>query len=144
MLEKGTQTFAAWLQNYNDLDVAPGLETLEKMWAFYNDKGLDILKAAVSLPGVSLHYLLRGTIERRAELYSLCKETYAMSKEAGKVWCSKGYHEAGVTRIRLPWFKQPKVCKRIIGYTTPTRSTCQRCLETCLEVKKRLCIAKIR
>ena len=47
------QTFADWLQNYNDLDVAPGLETLEKMWAFYNDKGIDILKAAVSLPGVS-------------------------------------------------------------------------------------------
>ena len=28
----------------------------------------------------------------------------------------KRYHEAEVTRIRLHRFKQPKVCKRIIGY----------------------------
>lgn len=29
----------------------------------------DILEDAVSLPGVSLHYLLRGTIERGTEIY---------------------------------------------------------------------------
>ena len=66
--EKRMQTFADWLRYYSNLDVAPGLETLEKMRALYTDKGIDILKDAVSLPGVSLHYLLRGTIERGAEL----------------------------------------------------------------------------
>lgn len=64
--EKTTQTFADWLRYYNDLDEAPGLEALEKMRAFYTDKGIAILKDAISLPGVSLHYLLRGTIERGA------------------------------------------------------------------------------
>ena len=58
--EKGMCTFADWLCYYNNLDVAPGLEALEKMRAFYTDKGIDILKDAVSIPGVSLHYLLRG------------------------------------------------------------------------------------
>ena len=53
------QTFADWLRYYNDLDVAPGLEALEKMRAFYTDKGIDILKGAVSLLGVILYYLLR-------------------------------------------------------------------------------------
>ena len=56
--EKGMQTFADWLRYYNNrrfnLDVAPGLEALEKMRAFYTEKGIDILKEAVSLPGVSL------------------------------------------------------------------------------------------
>ena len=66
--EKGMCTFADWLRYYNNLDVAPGLEALEKMRAFYTDKGIDILKDAVSIPGVMLHYLLRGCVERGADL----------------------------------------------------------------------------
>jgi len=80
------RTFADWLRYYNDRDVGPGLEVLEKMCAFCTAKGIDILKDAVSLPGVSLHYLLRGTIERGAKLYSPDKEVYGMFKKA---WCSR-------------------------------------------------------
>ena len=79
--ENGKQTFANWLRYYNNLDVAPGLEALEKMRAFYTEKGIDILKDAVNVPGVSLHYLLCGTIERGADLYSPCKEVYDMLKK---------------------------------------------------------------
>ena len=68
--KKSMRTFADWLRYYNNLDVVPGLEVLEKMRAFYTEKGIDILKDAVSLPGVSMYYLLRGTIEQGAELYS--------------------------------------------------------------------------
>ena len=77
------QTFAFpnLLRYYNNSDVAPGLEALEKMRAFYTEKGIDILKDAISVPGVSLHYLLCGTIERGADLYSPCKETYDMLKK---------------------------------------------------------------
>jgi len=73
---------ADWLRYYIDRDVAPGLEALEKMRAFYTAKGIDILKDTVSLPRVSLHYLLRGTIEHGTELYSPCKEAYGMLKDA--------------------------------------------------------------
>ena len=96
-------TFADWLRYYNNLDVAPGLEALEKMRAFYTDKGNDILKDAVSIPGVSLHYLLRGCVERDAELYSPGKEAYEMLKEAvvgGLSLVFTRYHEVGVTKIR--------------------------------------------
>ena len=71
--ETEMKTFVGWLHYYYNLDVVPGLEALEKMRAFYTEKGIDILKDAVSLPGVSLHYLLRGTTERGAELYSPSK-----------------------------------------------------------------------
>ena len=80
---------------------------------------IDILKDAVSLPGVSLHYLLRGTIERDADLYSPCKEVYDMLKDAMVVGPSivfKRHHEAGVTQIRSHRFRTTKTCKRIIGY----------------------------
>jgi len=106
-------------QNQNRYHLQADQWTLEKMRAFYTEKGIDILKDAVSLPGVSLHYLLRGSIERGAELYSPCKEAYGMLKEAvvgGQSLVFTWYHEAGVTRIRPHRFKQPRVCKRIIGY----------------------------
>ena len=113
--EKGMQTFADWLCYYNNLDVAPGLEALEKMRAFYTEKGID----AVSLPGVSLHYLLRGTIDRGAELWTPSKEAYEMLKGAmvgGPSIVFKRFHEAGVTQIRPHRFKKAKKCHRIIGY----------------------------
>ena len=101
--EKGMKTFKEWVCYYNNLDVAPGLEALQKMKNFYTEKGIDIMKDAVSIPGVSLHYLLRGAIERNAELYSPSKEAYCMLKEAvvgGPSLVFTRYHEVGKTRIR--------------------------------------------
>ena len=80
--EKGMLSFTDWLRYYNNLDVASGLEALEKMRNFYTEKGIDILEDTVSIPGVSLHYLLRGAVERGAELYTPDKEAYEMLKEA--------------------------------------------------------------
>ena len=117
--EKGMCTFADWLRYYNNLDVAPGLEALEKMRAFYTDKGIDILKDAVSIPGVSLHYLLRGCVERGADLYSPCKEAYEMLKEAvvgGPSLVFTRYHEVGVTKIKSHRIAEPRLCKNIVGY----------------------------
>ena len=117
--EKGMCTFADWLRYYNNLDVAPGLEALEKMRAFYTDKGIDILKDAVSIPGVSLHYLLRGCVERGADLYSPCEEAYEMLKEAvvgGPSIVFTRYHEVGVTKIRSHRIAEPRFCKNILGY----------------------------
>ena len=117
--EKRMCTFADWLRYYNNLDVAPGLEALEKMRAFYTDKGIDILKDAVSIPGVSLHYLLRGCVERGADLYSPCKEAYEMLKEAvvgGPSLVFTRYHEVGVTKIRSHRIAEPRFCKNILGY----------------------------
>ena len=53
--EEGMKTIKDWVRYYNNLDVAPGLEALQKMKNFYTEKGIDILKDAVSIPGVSLH-----------------------------------------------------------------------------------------
>ena len=60
--ERGMQTFGDWLEYYNNLDVAPFLEALQKMKEFYTTLGIDILKDAVSLPGVSEKYILRKTL----------------------------------------------------------------------------------
>ena len=117
--EKGMRTFADWLRYYNNLDVAPGLEALQKMRNFYTEKGIDILKDAVSIPGVRLHYLLRGAVERKAELYSPGKEAYDMLKEAvvgGPSLVFTRHHEVGVTGIRSHQIAEPSLCKNILGY----------------------------
>ncbi|XP_078356057.1 uncharacterized protein LOC144640871 [Oculina patagonica] len=117
--EKGMRTFADWLRYYNNLDVTPGLEALEKMKAFYTEKRIDIFKDAVSIPGVSLHYLLRGSVERGAELYSPGRAAYEMLKEAvvgGPSIVFTRHHEVGVTKIRDHQYSDPHLCKNIVGY----------------------------
>ena len=114
-------TFADWLRYYNNLDVAPGLEALERMRAFYIEKGINILKDTVSIPGVSLHYLLRGAVEWGAELYSPGKEADEMLKGAvvgGPSLIFTRYHELGVTRLRSHQTAEPRLCKHILGYDT--------------------------
>lgn len=122
----------------------PGLEALEKMRALYTDKGIDILKDAVSHPGVSLHYLLRGSIERGAKIYSPCKEDYGMLKEAvgaDKAWCSHGITELE-SRVSDCTVSENQKFVRESSATMPTRYICQRCWETCLRAKERLCITR--
>ena len=117
--EKGMKTFKDWLRYYNNHDVLPGLEALEKMRAFYSYKGIDIFKDAVSIPGVSLHYLLRGCVERGADLYSPCEEAYEMLKAAvvgGPSLVFTREHEVGVTKIRSHRIAEPRFCKNIVGY----------------------------
>ena len=42
--ERGMKTFGAWLEYYNNLDVTPFLDTLDKMKAFDTKIGVDIFK----------------------------------------------------------------------------------------------------
>ena len=122
--ERGMQTFGDWLEYYNNLDVAPFLEALQKMKEFYTSIGIDILKDAVSLPGVSEKYILRKTLQPRwgykpPELYSPNKEAYAMLKAAvvgGPSLVFTRKHVAGETRIRSHQYEDARVCRRILGY----------------------------
>lgn len=111
--------FSDWLEYYNNLDVKPGIEAFQKMRNFYAEKEIDILKDAVSMPGVSLHYLLSGSIERGADLYSPNEEAYKMLKNAvvgGPSIVFTRYHEVMKTKIRSHKFREAKLCKNILGY----------------------------
>ena len=118
--EQGMQTFGDWLEYYNNLDVTPFLETLEKMKAFYTI-GVDIFKDAVSLPGVSMQYVLRRTLRGRnaPELYVPGKEAYEMLKAAvvgGPSLVLTRKHVADKTRIRSHKYPLARIVKRIMGF----------------------------
>jgi hypothetical protein len=59
--DNNMKTFKDFLEWYNILDVLPFIEAVEKMKTFYKAKKLDLFKDGVSLPGVVLKYLMKGT-----------------------------------------------------------------------------------
>ena len=117
------QTFVDWLEYYNNLDVTPFLKTIEKIKAFYTKIGVDIFKDTVSLPGISMQYILRRTLRKRnaPELYAPGSEAYEMLKAAvvgspSLVFTRK--HVAGQTRIRSHKYDLhvARIVKRIVGF----------------------------
>ena len=73
----------------------------------------------LSASQASLHYLLKGAVERNVELYSPGKEAYEMLKEAvvgGPSLVFTRYHKVDVTRIRSHQIAEPRLCKNILGY----------------------------
>ena len=60
-----------WLQEYNVADVVPFVEAFREMAGQnYPDK-IDVCKDAVSIPGISMTYVLKKSLEKnkRLELY---------------------------------------------------------------------------
>ena len=115
------QTFGDWLEYYNNLDVTPFSETLEKMKAFYTKLGVDIFKGAVSLLGVSMQYILQGTMRGREppKLYAPTGEAYEMLKGAvvgGPSLVFTRKHIAGQTRIRSHKYDLARIVQRILGF----------------------------
>jgi hypothetical protein len=82
---------------YNNLDVKPFLEALEKQSAIYKEKGIDMLKDGISLPGLAVIWLF-SVIEKPFSL----KENFTtalrrMTINYGHCW--PGRHRPDVTDI---------------------------------------------
>ena len=78
--------FLVW---YNNRDVAPFLEALEKQSRIYVSQGIDLLKSNVSLPGAAMRWMLslcdkteRALIERRTGARSRSAEKRKFSKNS--------------------------------------------------------------
>ena len=133
--DNNMKTFKDFLEWYNNLDVLPFIEAVEKMKTFYKLKRLDIFKDGVSLPGLVLKYLMKSTDSefylfdekdkittqpqsggkaegredrKRNNLFYLLKDSIV----GGPSIIFNRYHEAGKTYIR----NGNKQCKKIIGY----------------------------
>ena len=54
-------TFKDFLPQYNNKDVVPTLEAMQKMLAFYHNKGIDMLKLGCTLPNLANICLHKST-----------------------------------------------------------------------------------
>ena len=63
--KRGCETMKDWLKEYNLADVKPFIEVLEKTREQYYPDEIDLLKDAVSIPGISMMYVLNEALKRK-------------------------------------------------------------------------------
>ena len=70
--KRGCVTMMDWLREYNLADVVPFIEAVDKTRRQYYDDEIDVLKDAVSIPGVSMRYVLNKALKLnpKVELYA--------------------------------------------------------------------------
>ena len=63
--KRGCVTMKDWLKEYNLADVKPFIEAVEKTREQYYPDEIDLLKDAVSIPGISMMYVLNEALKRK-------------------------------------------------------------------------------
>ena len=66
--KRGCVTMMEWLREYNLADVVPFVEAVKKTRRQYCDDEIDILKDAVSIPGVSMRYVLNKSLKLNLDI----------------------------------------------------------------------------
>ena len=111
---KTMRDFLVW---YNNRDVIPFLQAIDKQFAFYCDRDIDMFKDGISVPGLSLLHLFNDlpndtyfTVFNRtnSDLHQLVKDNIV----GGPAIIFHRYHEKDVTKIR----GGSEPCRSIVGY----------------------------
>ena len=111
--------FLVW---YNNRDVVPFLQAIDREFAFYQQRGIDMFKQGISVPGLTLLYLFNDlpektyfTIfnEKNKDLHHLVKDHVV----GGASLIFHRYHEKGVTTLRQNEYGEAaRQCRSIVGY----------------------------
>ena len=111
---KTMRDFLVW---YNNRDVIPFLQAIDKQFAFYQQHNIDMFKDGISVPGLSLLHLFNDlpndtyfvTFNRtNSDLHQLVKDNIV----GGPAIIFHRYHEKNVTQIR----GGGEMCRSIVGY----------------------------
>ena len=108
------QCFKDYLKWYNNKDVVPTLEALQKMLNFYHSQNIDMLKLGLTLPNLSNRILHSTTTAK----FFPFNETDKIYDDYIRSWLTGGpsiiftrYAKVGETRIR----NSNNVCRSIVG-----------------------------
>ncbi|MES9994350.1 MAG: hypothetical protein ABW098_20565, partial [Candidatus Thiodiazotropha sp.] len=114
---EGMVTFRDFLVWYNNLDVGPFVEAVENFQQFYFEKGIDVFKTAISVPGIARQLLFRAARDQQAnfalfdsnnaDLYHTIKANIV----GGPSIIFTRHHCAGKTFIR-----GQKPCRAVLGF----------------------------
>ena len=63
--KRGCETMEDWLEEYNHADVKPFINALEKTREQYYPDEIDLLKDAVSIPGISMNYVMNKALKMK-------------------------------------------------------------------------------
>ena len=112
--EKEMVTFEDFLVYYNNLDVGPFVQAVEKMQTFYKKKHMDMFKVAITVPGLARRLLFQSSDTKFSLIDSYNQDLHYTIKKnivGGPSIIFSRYHKAGETLIR-----GHKPCKKILGY----------------------------
>ncbi|XP_071793479.1 uncharacterized protein [Asterias amurensis] len=115
--ELNMSSFRDFLVWYNNMDVTPFLEAIEKMFVFYRERHMDMFKSAISVPGLSLRYLFL-TLPKDTyfslidEANKDCLYTIKRNIVGGPSIVFHRYHEKNKTCIR----GESKLCQSVVGF----------------------------
>ena len=114
--DNGMKTMYDFLVWYNNRDVVPFLDAIDKQFAFYKQQNIDMFKDGVSVPGLTLLYLFNElpsntffTVfnQTNSDLHLLVKDNIV----GGPAIIFHRYHEKDITKIR-----GEETCRSIVGY----------------------------
>ena len=110
-------TMRDYLIWYNNRDVTPFLEAIAKQFTFYCDRGIDMFKDGISVPGLSLLYLFSKLPKDTffTVFNNTNKDAHKLVKDnivGGPAIIFHRYHEKGITKIR----GGSELCRKIVGY----------------------------
>ena len=117
--EEGMETFKDFLEWYNNKDVAPFVQAVQKLQQFYFDRGIDVFKNAVSVPGIARQMLFNASSKTNTcfQLFGSEDEdlyrTFKKNIVGGPSIIFHRYHKKDTTYIRK---NKEKVCKKILGH----------------------------
>ena len=113
----GMTTLHDYLIFYNNRDVVPFLDAIDKQFAFYRQQNIDMFKDGISVPGLSLLHLFNDLLNdtyfvtfnrTNSDLHQLVKDNIV----GGPAIIFHRYHENNVTQIR----GGGEMCRSIVGY----------------------------
>jgi len=102
-----------YLIYYNNLDVVPFVEAIEKMKKFYYEKDLDMFKDAISIPGLANKYMFNSSEDAKFDLIDNLEDfqIFKRNNVGGPSIIFNRFQEKNKTKI-----KNNKICKKIIGF----------------------------
>lgn len=117
------ETLEDFLRWYSFLDVVPFLQAIEKQSEIYKTKHIDMLKDAISLPGLAVRWKFAETKMKEFDIPLLSKpnaDLYSKVKSnivGGPSIVFHRYHESGKTRIReRDYQEEAKLCRQILAF----------------------------
>ncbi len=115
---RGFTKFSQYVEYYNNLDTGPMCSAITKMIEHYRSEGIDILKSAISIPGIARQLLFKSAAECDAT-FSLfdasnadLHRTFNNNLTGGPSIIFNRHHKVGETFIRG---NPDKPCRALIG-----------------------------
>ena len=117
-VSKGWTKFSDYLKHYNELDVKPMCTAITRMLDSYKKEGIDLLRSAISIPGIARQLLFKTAAECGASFSLFDKANSDLHRifndnlVGGPSIIFNRYHKVGETFIRG---NKNKPCRALFG-----------------------------